>query len=65
MVNVMQITLFPVYQYIGRAICFYFIYQTCVLYSAFDKCFYICGVVVVKSVYITFLVHKEQFAFPL
>ena len=27
-------------------------------------CFHICDVVVVKSLYIAFLVHKEQFAFP-
>jgi len=37
----------------------------CSLYVAFDKCFYICDVVVVKSFYIAFLVHKEQFAFQL
>jgi len=45
------------------AICFYFISQPCALYIAFDKCFYICDVVVVKSLYIAFLIHKEQFAF--
>jgi len=28
-----------------------------------DKCFYICDVVVVRFLYITFLIHKEQFAF--
>jgi len=27
------------------------------------KCFYICDVVVVKSLYMKFLIHKEQFAF--
>jgi len=30
---------------------------------AFEKCFYTYDVVVVKSLYITFLIHKEQFAF--
>jgi len=44
------------------AICFYFITQPCALYITFDKCFYICDVVVVKSLYIIFLIHKEQFA---
>jgi len=32
------------------------------LYNTFDKCFYICDVAGVKSLYITFLIHKEQFA---
>jgi len=27
------------------------------------RCFYICDVVIAKSLYITFLIHKEQFAF--
>jgi len=30
---------------------------------AFDKCFSICEVVIVKSFCITFLIHKTQFAF--
>jgi len=38
----------------------YFISQPRTLYSAFDKCFYICDVVVVKSLYITFLIHKKN-----
>jgi len=33
------------------------------IYIAFDNCFYIFGAVVVKSLYITFLIHREQFAF--
>jgi len=46
---------------------FYFINQLCAfppcaLYIAFDKCFYICDVEVVKSLYIAFLIHKEKFA---
>ena len=32
-----------------------------VLHIAYDKCFYICDAVVVKSLCITFLIHKEQF----
>jgi len=38
---------------------FYFINQPCAIYIAFDKCFYICDVVVVKSFYITFLIQKK------
>jgi len=45
------------------AICFYFINQPCALYIAFNKRFYICDVVVVKSLYIAFLINKDQFAF--
>jgi len=30
---------------------------------ALDKCFYISNMVVVKNLYITFLIHKKQFAF--
>jgi len=45
--------------------CFYFINQLlCALYTAFNKCFYTCDVVVVKSLYITFQL-KEQFAFQI
>ena len=32
---------------------------------AFDKCFYICDMAVVKSLCFTFLIHKEQFAFQI
>ena len=42
----------------------HFINQLCALYIAFDNCFYIFDVIVVKSLYIAFLIHKEQFAFP-
>ena len=45
------------------ATCLYFTNQLCALYIAFDKCFYTFDMVVVKSVYIAFLVHKEKFAF--
>ena len=38
-----------------------FINQPCALFI--DKCVYISDVVVVKSLYITFLIHKKQFAF--
>jgi len=33
------------------------------IYIAFDNCFYICDAVVVKSLYFTFLIQREQFAF--
>jgi len=33
------------------------------IYIAFDNCFYVCDAVVVKSLYVTFLIHREQFAF--
>jgi len=45
------------------AIGYCFINQLCVLYIAFGKCFYICDAVVVKSLYVTFAIQKEQFAF--
>jgi len=54
-------SLVSVCQYIGLfGICFYFINQPCTLYIAFDKCFYICDVVVVKSFYITLLIQKKK-----
>ena len=40
-----------------------FINQPCALHIAFDKCFYISDVVVVKPLYNAFLIHKEQVAF--
>jgi len=39
----------------GGFIGFYFINQPCALFIAFDKCFYMCDVVVLKSLYIVFL----------
>ena len=38
-------------------------FQPCALYIAFDNCFYICNVVVVKSFNTVFLIHEEQFAY--
>ena len=61
-------TLFPVY-HIGRLL----FHQSTMRNDAtslqiietvaFDKGFYTCDVAVVKSLYITFLIYKEQFAF--
>jgi len=42
---------------------FHFISQPCALHITFDKCFYNCDVVVEKYLYVTFLIHKKQFAF--
>jgi len=60
-VNVIQHTLSCLSYLV--AICFYFINQPSTLYIVFDKCFYICDVVVIKFLYIIFLIYREQFAF--
>jgi len=33
------------------------------IYIAFGKCFYICDVVIAKFLFITFLIHKQEFVF--
>ena len=48
---------------IWAAIRFCFINQPWALYIACDKCFNICDLVAVKSLYITWLIHKEQFTY--
>jgi len=55
-------TLVLVYHYIGR------LYASIssinhIQYIALDNSFYICDAVVLKSLHITFLIHREQFAF--
>ena len=46
------------------AVCFHFINQTCALYITFDKFFYNCDVVVEKSLYVKFLIHKNTVCIP-
>ena len=36
-----------------------FLFHQSTIYIAIDKCFYICDAVVVKSLYITFLIHRK------
>jgi len=52
-------TLVPVYYYLGGYLLIFSPINHA--HFAFDKCVYICNVAVVRSSYITFLIHKKQF----
>jgi len=55
-------TLVPVCHYIGRLFASISSINHAQYILHLASCFYICNVVVVKSLYITFPIHKEQFA---